>query len=73
MEEQSAQKTFVPGRRRSEEGHQAILQAAKEELEEVGYPALTIEGIAARARVGKQTIYRWWPSKAALLSQRGIT
>jgi AcrR family transcriptional regulator len=52
------------GRPRSEETRQKILAAAIAELEDHGYAALTIEGIAARAGAGKQTIYRWWPSKA---------
>ncbi|MGP3974953.1 TetR/AcrR family transcriptional regulator [Streptomyces sp. 8N114] len=53
--------------RRSERSRKAILQASMELVGEVGYPKLTIEAIAARAGVGKQTIYRWWPSKAAVL------
>jgi AcrR family transcriptional regulator len=53
--------------RRSDRSRRAILDAALELVGEVGYNKLTIEAIAARAGVGKQTIYRWWPSKAAVL------
>lgn len=56
-----------PGRKRSEESRQAILTAAAELVAEVGYAGLSIEGIAARSGTGKQTIYRWWPSKADVL------
>lgn len=53
--------------RRSEKSRRAVLDATFELLQEMPYQRLSIEGIAARAGVGKQTIYRWWPSKAAVL------
>jgi AcrR family transcriptional regulator len=54
-------------KRRSEKSRRAIYDAALALVTEVGYPRTTIEGIAARAGVGKQTIYRWWSSKADVL------
>lgn len=56
-----------PGRPRSEKAHQAILTATLELLAEAGVPELSIEGVAARAGVGKRTIYRRWPSKLPLI------
>ncbi|MFJ6687150.1 TetR/AcrR family transcriptional regulator [Streptomyces werraensis] len=53
--------------RRSERSRRAIYDAALALVAEVGYPKTTIEGIASRAGVGKQTIYRWWSSKADVL------
>lgn len=53
--------------RRSERSRAAILEAALELCRERGFPKTTMEGIASRAGVGKQTIYRWWPSKAAVI------
>ncbi|MFE7612521.1 TetR/AcrR family transcriptional regulator [Streptomyces celluloflavus] len=62
-----ANKTAPDSSRRSERSRRAIFDAALALVGEVGYDKLTIEGIASRAGVGKQTIYRWWPSKAAVL------
>lgn len=53
--------------RRSERARAAILAAATELIREVSYPKLSVEAIAGRAGVGKQTIYRWWPSKGAVV------
>ncbi|OLZ69353.1 TetR family transcriptional regulator [Streptomyces sp. IMTB 2501] len=53
--------------RRSEKSRRAIYAAALALVGEIGYPKTTVEGIAARAGVGKQTIYRWWSSKADVL------
>ncbi|MFC5662831.1 TetR/AcrR family transcriptional regulator [Kitasatospora misakiensis] len=53
--------------RRNEQSRAAILTAAAELVAELGFAKLTIEKIAARAGVGKQTIYRWWPSKGAVV------
>ncbi|OLT13666.1 TetR family transcriptional regulator [Actinomadura sp. CNU-125] len=53
--------------RRSERSRRAILDATRELISEVGYAKVSIEAIAARAGVGKQTIYRWWPSKGAVI------
>ncbi len=55
------------GRPRDRETQQSILRATRELLLDVGYPRLTIEGVAARAGAGKATIYRWWPTKGDLV------
>lgn len=54
------------GRPRSVQARTAILAAAGQLLLEGGLPACTMEAIAARARVSKATIYRWWPSRGAV-------
>lgn len=47
--------------------HQAVLRATLEAFAAEGFRGLTIEDVAERAGVAKTTIYRWWPSKLALL------
>lgn len=55
-------------RRRSEKSRIAIVSATRSLLMERGFDKLTIEAVAAHAGVGKQTIYRWWPSRHALVA-----
>jgi AcrR family transcriptional regulator len=59
----------APGRPRSGNAHEAILVAAVALVREVGYDAVTMDGIAARAGVGKATVYRRWTSKEMLVTE----
>ena len=54
-------------RRRGEALEHAILEAAWDELSEVGYARLNFEAVAARAGTSKPVIYRRWPTRAALV------
>ena len=58
----------APGRPRSEQARLAIMRSALKLLGKNGFADLTIEEVAAEARVGKATVYRWWPDKAALIA-----
>ena len=50
------------------QARQSILQSTLQLLAEKGFSELTIEAVAARANVGKATVYRWWPDKGALIA-----
>ncbi|GAA1981040.1 TetR/AcrR family transcriptional regulator [Microbacterium pumilum] len=54
---------------RSAAAREAILAATAKMFQAQGYEQLTIEGIAKEAGVGKQTIYRWWKSRGALIAE----
>ena len=55
------------GRPRSEPARRAVLDAALRLVARDGYQAVTIKGIAEEAGVGRQTLYRWWTGKGAIL------
>ena len=57
----------APGRPRDPQVDRAILAATLELLGEEGFDHLSIEAVAARAGVGKTTVYRRWPSKIPLV------
>jgi AcrR family transcriptional regulator len=63
----TAEPTRRPGRPRSEEARRAILAAALELAAEEGPQGLRMDAIAKRAGVSKETLYRWWRSKAEVL------
>jgi len=67
MSETAESPRRTPGRPRSEASHHAIIRATLELLLESGYRSLTMEGVRARAGVGKATIYRRWSSKEELV------
>ena len=56
------------GRRRNDAAKDAILDATFRLLSDPGTEGLTIDAIAAEAGVGRQTIYRWWPAKGAVVA-----
>ncbi|MFG2146707.1 TetR/AcrR family transcriptional regulator [Streptomyces sp. NPDC048696] len=57
------------GRPRSETARRAVLDAALELCQRDGYQELTMKGIADVAGVGRQTVYRWWPTKQDVLME----
>jgi len=63
----SAPKTRPRGRPRSEAAEKAVMDAVYAFLQKRSVRELTMEGIAESANVGKPTLYKWWPSKAALV------
>ena len=56
-----------PGRPRSEQAEQAIIEATLDLFAEQGFEGVCVEAVATRAGVGKATIYRRWPNKEELL------
>ncbi|GAA2253534.1 TetR family transcriptional regulator [Streptomyces ruber] len=57
------------GRRRDPDAHAAVLRATRELVAELGYHRVTMERIAERAQVARMTLYRWWPNKAAVVTE----
>ena len=60
------------GRPRSEQARVAVLQAVDDLLLEVGYATMTMKGIAEKAGVSRQTVYRWWSTKAEILFEASV-
>lgn len=59
--------TRTAGRPRSEDSRRRVLAAARDLLRESGVRAVSMEAVASRAHVSKQTLYRWWGSTSAIV------
>lgn len=70
---QNMQALARKGRPRSEKSRTAILKATNSLLLHKSVQELSIEAIAKKAKVGKTTIYRWWPNKTAVVMDALIT
>ncbi|MCI5060868.1 MAG: TetR/AcrR family transcriptional regulator [Alphaproteobacteria bacterium] len=69
IEDEIQDKVKPAGRPRSESSRRAILDATRRLLTHSSVQKLSIEAIARKAGVGKTTIYRWWPNKAAVVME----
>jgi AcrR family transcriptional regulator len=61
--------TVTRGRPRDLELRDLVLSSAAHQLETMGFAAMTMEGIVSETGVAKRTLYRWWPSKAAVIGE----
>lgn len=66
------QERLKAGRPRSEQAREAVLHAVDDLVVEIGYGAVTLKGIAERAGVSRQTVYRWWSTKAEILLEASV-
>ncbi|MGW0784746.1 TetR/AcrR family transcriptional regulator [Streptomyces sp. NPDC002913] len=57
------------GPHRDPAAHEAVLAATRELVDELGYKGVTMDRIATRAGVARMTVYRWWPNKAAVVTE----
>jgi AcrR family transcriptional regulator len=57
----------TPGRPRSKDAHQAVLESTNALLEQLEYPNISVDRIVAESGVSKRTIYRWWRNKASII------
>lgn len=69
MDDRSATPRPRRGPHRDPDAHEAVLAATRELVDELGYKGVTMDRIATRAGVARMTVYRWWPNKAAVVTE----